>query len=298
MVSAIAAAGATITGSALCVWTSALTNDSLLKGDGNTLYRVNYSSPTALTLVQPSTWIDDAQSADSYKLMFDRFALASDFSHMCLDDKDDPEVVYWYNNGNRQFLSPNDNGEYEGKFQFIARTPSDYTVKWVSGSPYLYIFPCDDDARGIFYEYIPLINNMTEYVTGTATCANAATAVTGTSTDWDGYLSTTYDFYLRFDGDGVGSDSKWYKISTYTGDDSITLASAYGGATKTAQPYTISRVSLYPAKYDTALVYGAALRMDPNNNDAARWASVYGMYLPAFKGRLNTIIGERSRGKK
>ena len=290
----VANGGATIVGVATA-WTSANSNDGLLKAtDTETVFRVAYSGALVLTMGSPATWVDAALTAKGYRIIFDRYALVSDFGHMVIDDIDDPEAVYWWTGGARQHLTPQDNGEFERDFSFAYGTPDKYTVKYIDTDPYMYIWPADDITRSIFYEYIPMITGLTEYTTGTASCTNGATAVTGTSTDWDGYLSTTEDYYLRFDGDGTGSASVWYKISTYTGDTSITLSSAYNGATKSAASYTISKVSKYPAKYDTALIYGAALRVDPSNTDAQRWANIYLSLMPTMKG----IDGSRIQGKK
>lgn len=292
------AAGAT---GASTAWTSALTDDSLFKADDeNGIYRVTYSSGTSLLFSLPSTWQDDAVAAgSSYELMFDRFALASDFSHMVEDDKENPEVVHWYNNGGPAWLIPEDNGEYTRDFIFQASTPGFYTVKWVSGAPYLYIRPCDDTGRVIYYDYIPNLTPLAEHAEGTATCTADATAVSA-GTEFQDFLGTaganlaTEDYYFSFDGDGTGQERRWYKISACASDTALTLDSAYLGTTKTAQPYTISKISKYPAKFDTALMYGAALRIDPNAKDADRWSALYTAAVSGHRG----VDGRRIHGQK
>ena len=107
----VAAAGSTITG-ASTAWTSDNSNDSLFKADDEEVaYRVTYTAGTTLTLSQPSTWVDDAVSAGSYKLMFDRFALASDFSHMIEDDAEEPETLFYWTSNGRAYLYPEDVSE-------------------------------------------------------------------------------------------------------------------------------------------------------------------------------------------
>jgi hypothetical protein len=285
----VAAAGSTVTG-ASTVWTSANSNNGLLKSDDeDTVYRVTYSAATTLTLSDPSAWIDDAVSAGNYRLIFDRFALASDFDRIVEDDEQEPEAVYYYTGGNRAYLNPKDNGEYERDFSYTYGTPGDYTVKYVNGDPYLYISPCDDSARRIFYQYIPSLLPMSEYTASTIlTLAHDGTAVTSNASVWSDtkFVDTaTYDYYFRIDTDGTGSASMWYKISVILTDTTLTLADTYSGTAISSgtSAYTISRISEYPAKYDQALLYGGALRLDPNNQDAKKWESIVMMLLPAYK---------------
>ena len=200
---------------------------------------------------------------------------------MVIDSQSAPEAVYWQSSGNPCFLIPMDNGLYDQKVSFTHATPNYYTVKYVYGVPYIYISPADTTSRAIFYNYVPELEPMTEYTTGTASCTTATTAVTGSSTQWAGYIDTNLEYYLRFDGDGTGSESKWYKINTTSGlaAATITLSDTYGGATKSSAAYTISMVSRWPTRYDSPMIYGAALRIDPEATGAQRWASHYASAL-------------------
>lgn len=301
-------AGTTITGISTA-WTSALTNGSLFKlASHNTVYRVNYSSGTELTLVQPSAWIEATVAladADTYRILFDRYALASDFSHIVMDDVEEPEAVYsWSANSgaSRFFLRPKDFGQYQKEFNFTSAQasgfPAQYSVNYVNGLPYMYIWPCDSTSRAIFYQYIPQITPMQE-VTGTAACTTATTAVT-TDTDITSYLNTAETWYIRFDGDGAGSNSKWYEIASYSGT-SITLSTALLEASKSGSAYTLCNASKWPARFDKAIIYGAALLADPNAQDAARWMQVYGTIVPRQKAidgtrRLSQRVASPMKG--
>jgi hypothetical protein len=111
---------------------------------------------------------------------------------------------------------------------------------------------------------------MTEYRTGTiTTLANAGTAVTGADTDFDGYGSTSYVYYLRIDRDGVGDSSVWYKISTFDSNTGITLASAYKGTSISSgiEEYTISMIPLMPYSFQDWILYLACVHAAIDEND-------------------------------
>ncbi len=278
-------------------WTQANSDGALFKADDEeTVYRVSYGTGMSLTLSDPSSWVDDDVSAGSYRLLFDRYALPSDFSHMAEDDEDDPEVVYYYSGTGRQFLEPRDNGQFEKEFSFIYGTPANYTVKWIDSDPYIYIWPCDDDTRRIFYRYIPQLQPMVEFTTGTASCNMDSTAVTGSGTFWGDFIDTTAnDYYFRFDVDGTGQASQWYKITSITNDTALVLDSNYTGeANRSGENYTISMVPKWPPKYDRAIMYTAAYMVDPSNTDAARWEKIAASIIPGW----NSVFGKRIYNKR
>lgn len=274
-------------------WTSANSNNLLLKVSGNDeLYRVTYSSGTALTLDR--TWVEtDISSTDTgYTLYQDRYALASDFDHMILDPN---RAVYYWSGGNKVYLKYRSPEDFEAGQVITPGTPSYYTIKWVSGDPYLYIDGPDTSSRTLEYAYIPTLKRMAEYTTGTiTTLANAGTAVTGSGTNFDGFVTdtTAYDYYFRIDGDGTGADSKWYKISSAGSDTGITLSDAYEGTAISSgtSAYTISVVSLLPPGLDLALLYGAALigAIDQTNNSQIKaWSAMYEKAVTQFKSIEN-----------
>lgn len=288
-------AGTTITGASTS-WTEANSDGSLLKADDTeTVFRVGYSAGTTLSLTAPSTWVDDAVTAGDYRLMFDRYTLASDFDSIVQDDIEDPEVVHYWTGGGRQRLEPQDNGEYERDFSFNRGIPAKYTIKHTDGTYYMHLWPCDDDTRQIFYDYIPTVLPMVEVTAGTATVALDATAVTGTSTFWGNFIDTTVnDYYFRFDIDGEGQASEWYKITSVTTDEALVLSTAYtGDAARTAKEYTISMIPKWPAKYDTAILYTAVYKLEPRKVDADRWAQIASTIIPGWK----SYFGRRIHGR-
>jgi len=288
---------ASIVGDSDCVWTEALTDDGILKADDEeAIYRVTYSSATSLTLSAPAAWVDDDVADGGYRLMFDRYALPTDFMDMPEDDKEDPEVVYYNTGGGRAHIEPVDNGEYERDFSFNHGTPAHYTIKWVSNDPYMYIWPCDTDSRQLYYDYIPQLHPMIEVTAGSATSTLDSTAITGTSTFWGNFIDTTVnDYYFRFDIDGTGQASEWYKIASVTTDEALVLSTAYtGDAARATKPYTISMIPKWPAKYDTAMLYTAAYKMEPNKIDSDRWGAIASTLIPGWK----SYFGRRIYGRR
>ena len=131
--------------------------------------------------------------------------------------------------------------------------------------------------------------------------ANGGTAVTGSNTDFDGFVTdtSTYDYYFRLDRDGTGSSSVWYKISTAASDTSLTLSDSYTGTAVSAASlaFTISHVSLLPAGLDLAMVYGAAMvgAIDQSNNAQLQgWIASYAKILTQYR----TVEGNLNYGKQ
>lgn len=269
----------TLTGDST-VWTSANSNNCLIKISGyDEVYRCTYVGATSLTIDR--SWIGtDISSNTDYTLFQDRYALASDFDRMILDSD---HCVYYWDQGNRVYLKYREPDVFEEKQTTTPNKPSYYTVKWVNDDPYLYIDSPDNDDRTINYIYIPSLKRMEEYTTGTiTTLANGGTAVTGSGTDFDGFVDdvTNYTYYFRIDTDGTGAKSKWYKISTAASGTSLTLSDAYGGTAISGgtSTYTISRVSLLPAGLDLAILYGAAIASATDQNNTVQlqgWAVLY-----------------------
>ena len=143
---------------------------------------------------------------------------------------------------------------------------------------------------------------MSEYVTGTiTTLANAGTAVTGSSTDFDGFVTdtTNFDYYFRLDRDGTGSASKWYKISTAASDTSLTLSDAYTGTAVSggSLAFTISHISSLPVGLDLAMVYGVAAvsAIDQTNQTQIQgWAAMYTKIVDQYRA----VEGKLDYGKQ
>ena len=276
-------------------WTSANSNNMRIKVSGyDEIYRCTYSAATTLTIDR--SWVGtDISSNTDYSLFQDRYALASDFDRMILDPD---HCVYYWSSGTPVYLKYRNPDIFEAKQVITPTYPAYYTIKWINGDSYLFLDPPDNTSRTIEYLYIPSLKRMSEYTTGTiSTLANGGTAITGSSTDFDGFVTdtTNYDYYFRIDGDGTGANSKWYKISTAASDTSLTLSDAYAGTAISggSSTYTISMVSLLPAGLDLALVYGGAIAssIDQNNDLQIKgWSIEYNKILNqymAIEGKLD-----------
>lgn len=303
-----ATSSTTITG-ASTAWTSANSNNLLLKVSGyDEIYRNTYVSATSGTIDR--AWVGtNISSNTTYSLYQDRYAVASDYDRLILDP--DKSVYYW-SGGQRIYLRYRNPDVFEKQQVFTPNFPAHYTIKYLTGGdPYIFIDPPDTSSRTLFYVYMPTLFRMSEYTTGTITAlANGGTAVTGSSTDFDGFVTdtTNYDYYFRLDRDGTGSASRWYKISSAGSDTAITLSDAYAGTAVSggSLAFTISHVSSLPAGLDLAMVYGAAIVSAIDQTNKAQvdgWVASYAKIVDQYravegkldysKQRIHTIY-ERS----
>lgn len=258
-------------------WTTAHTN-MLLRVDGaDAIYRMTFEAGTSLTFQDSLTWIGSSGTGLSYTLFQDRYQLPTDFSHMLADDPQDPHVVYRWVGGQKIYLDPKIEEEYDREDAHGVGTPHAYLVKWLRELPYLYITLSADSAEIVGYSYIPQLTTLTEYTTGTATF-NTTTAVTADSgtTTWSANVDTSANtYYIRNEADGTGSNSKWVKISSVSGASALTLAEAWTHTSGTGQSYTISEISKWPARFDDAMLYKTALILDPDNVNITKWNQIY-----------------------
>lgn len=275
----------TVTGSSTA-WTSANSNNLLFKHDSfDEVYRVTYVSAASLTL--NTAWSEGTVTAGgTYQLAQDRYALASDFDEMAEDPN---KSVYYWSGGTKQYLEYLTQDQWDEQFNFtLSSSPGFFTIKWLDGTAYIHLLQIPDSTFNIYYDYVPRLTALTEYTTGSASCTNGATAVTGTSTDFDGFVTGSDTYYLRFDGDGTGSNSVWYQVSSASSDTAITLSTAYGGATKTTASYTISKLSLFPPALDLAVIYRAAALSGTTQDNAIQiqaWDAFYTRVAAQFHGR-------------
>lgn len=268
------ATGSTTVIGASTSWTSGLSDAYLNVSGYNRLNRVTYTAGTALTFKNSLTWTESSGSGKSYTLLQDRYQLASDFSYLSTDNPENPNSVFYYVNGYRVQLSPVTNQEYD---RIVVPTTSaffsQYTQKWESGNPYLYIYPFPLNVDIIGYQYMPVLTAMSEYTTGTITLTTG-TAVVGSSTLFSS-LDSTDTWYLRNDADGTGSASLWYQVSSFSGNSAATLSSAFAGTSGAGITYTICNASKWPARFDDTMLYKACLVMDPDNVQSPKWTSLY-----------------------
>lgn len=270
------------------------TDDMLIKVDGyDEIYRATYAGATSITIDR--SWVGtDISSSTGYVLYQDRYALPSDFDRL-IEDPD--ECVYYWSDGVKVYLEYLSWGELQSRQTYVVGTaPDSYCVKWVKDTPYLYINTPTTSAMTIFFEYIPSLARMTEYTTGTiTTLANSGTAVTGSGTAFDDYVTdiTEYNYYFRIDGDGTGGASKWYKVTSAGSATALTLTDAYEGTAISTgtETFTICRDSLLPAGLDLAIVYGAALisAVDQDSKtQMSAWGSIYTTAVNNYKKKENT----------
>lgn len=259
-------------------WTSGNSNNRLIDISGSdTVYRVTYSAGTDLAYQDSLTWTASSGTGKTYNLFTDRYSPASDFSHMVADDRDEPHVVYRFLDGNKVYLEPLSEEEFNRNDALTTGTPWGYQVRWIKENPYLYITLAADSQQAIGYSYIPTLSPLRDYKVGTALFATstAITADSGT-TSWLVNVTTgTNNYYIRNDADGTGSSSKWIKISSVSGTSALTLASAWSYTTGATQNYTISEASKWPMRFDDAMIYRAALILDPDNVQTQKFNSLY-----------------------
>lgn len=281
----ISASGTTITGGDTSpVWTSANSEGFLFKENSNDLIaRVGYTGATTLTFENSLAWPHDAVDEGSYQILLDRYSLASDFGRMMVDIVDDGQVV-WYGKGQgRMYLDPLTPGDYDRDFAWAHGEPSEYTIKkdFASDTYYLYINPPDTTTRIIFYNYIPVLSNLDEYVTGTCTFASS-TSVEGSGTTWTALDADSYDYYIRNDADGTGGSSLWFKISSITDADTLVLTATFTGTTGAGATYTIAKVSKYPAGIDRAIMALCAYIVEPDVKMKSHWLNLYMMDIQGY----------------
>jgi len=261
---------------ATTVWTSAH-EDYLIKVNGyDRLYRVSYSAATLLTSKNSLSWIGSTGSGLTYTLFQDKYQLASDFAYMVEDDPTDPKVVSRYLSNSQLFLEPKDNDEFELDFNGIIGDVWAYTVKWISEVPYILVLSAPSTADILRYWYIPQLTTLTEYTTGTVTFTTGTAVVAAGAPLWSTNVNTSANtYYIRNDADGTGSASKWAKISTVANDTALTLSGAFSFTSGTGISYTISEISKWPARFDDAILYKAALIADPDNAQTQKWTGLY-----------------------
>src|SRR3990167_3401065 len=258
-------------------WTSANSDGRLIEISGrDTIYRVTFAAGTSITFQDSLTWTAASGSGLTYTLYTDRYTLASDFSHMLADDPDDPHVVYRYLSGNKVYLDPLSEEEFNKNDSSAVGMPYGYQMRWIKETAYLYITLAADSAEIIGYSYIPQLTTLTEYTTGTATFTTGTAVIGAGSPSWLVNVTTgTNTYYIRNDADGTGSNSKWGKISSVANATALTLSAAWAFTSGTGITYTISEVSKWPSRFDDAILYKAALIADPDNVQIDKWKGLY-----------------------
>lgn len=256
-------------------WTSVFNNFYIKVNGFDRLYRVTFSDNTLLTFQNSLAWTEGTTSGGSYSLFQDRYQLPSDFAYMIMDDPEDANVVSRYVSNAQLFLDPLNNDEFERQFNGIIGDLWAYTIKWISETPYLFVLSAPGTADILRYWYIPQLTTLTEYTTGTVTFATT-TVVVFSGANLASINTSVNTYYIRNDVDGTASSSKWAKIlSVDSTGGTVTLSSAWGYTSGAGQTYTISEISKWPARFDDAMIYKAALIADPDGDQVRKWQALY-----------------------
>lgn len=258
-------------------WTSANSEGRLIDISGSdTIYRVTFTAGTDLAFQDSLTYTASSGTGKTYTLFTDRYALPTDFSHIIADDPEDPHVVYRFLSGNKVYLDPLSEQEFNRDDSLTTGTPWGYQIRWIKELPYLYLTNAATVAEILGYSYIPQLSTLTEYTTGLAVFTTGTAVVVGTAASWLVNVTTgTNTYYIRNDADGTGSNSKWGKISSVANATALTLSAAWAFTSGTGITYTISEISKWPARFDDAILYKTALILDPDNIQNEKWNNVY-----------------------
>lgn len=271
----ITAGDTSITGSGT-VWTSGMTNRKIRINGNPNVYTFTYVSSTTGT-VSPALSGDSNVSGAGYVIFDDDYSLASDFNRFLSGGS-----LYKYRSGRPYVIDEASERKWRDEYSIDT---SDEVVRCrlrgfdTSMNRVVEINPAPQTAISLPYDYIKHLTPMTEYRTGyVSAITNGATGVTGSGTDWDGYVSSSYTYYFRMDKDGVGDSSVWYKVSSATNDTTLVLASNYNGTTVASgnEEYTICMIPLLPYEFQDWMIYLAAMNsgIDQNDPSAQGWIAM------------------------
>lgn len=253
----ISASSTSLTGSGT-TWTSGMTatNGYKIKFNGNdNIYTFTYASATTATISPALSGSTDI-SAGSYELFRDTYSLASDFDRFLINGG-----LEYNRAGQPDIIRSTSEDEWKKDFQAQSQDiPCRMRVLGTedsNGYKQVQINPPPKKATLLPYDYIMKLTPMTEYTTGyITTLANGGTAVTGSGTDFDGYIQTGYTYYFRIDSDGTGDESVWYQVASAGSNTALTLSDAYGGTAISSgtSSYTISMVPQLPSEFHDVLL--------------------------------------------
>ena len=265
---AVNAASSNVTGSGT-VWVTGMTGRKIKINSSPNIYTFTYVTGTTGTISPVFSGNNDVTGA-GYTIYDDDYALASDFDRFLKGGS------LFKMRSNRPFVI-DEASERTWRDEFTS-DPSDETKRCrirgfdSSMNRLCEINPPPSTSIALPYDYVKFLPPMTEYRTGYITdLANGVAAVTGSGTDFDGYGSTSYTYYLRIDRDGIGDSSVWYKISAFDSDIGITLAENYDGTSiaSATEEYTISMIPLLPYQFHDWMIYLAAVESAVDAEDPA-----------------------------
>lgn len=264
-------------------------SDYLFKvtNDGQ-VYTFSFESTTSATLGREftGTTISDA----SYTLWKEKYSLGADFGNF---PDGVNEAMYYYEGGQRTYLKEADETTWADKYSTIPGDPTHYKLSNTQDSndcEEVLITPPTDNDIYIHYDYRKQLVGLSEYITGTASAATGDATISGNGTAWDGNLDTSnYTYYFRFDDDGTGASSVWYKITDAVSACAATISPSYAGSEKADVNYTVSPIPKTPAKLDLYLLYKICANGIANQSDP-----LYQYYFGLANGVLVKYINKQA----
>ena len=262
------AASTSITGSGT-TWVTGMTGRKIKINGNSNIYTFTFVTATTAT-ISPAFSGDNNTSGAGYTIFDDDYSLTSDFDRFLKGGS------LFKMRSNKPFVITEASerlwrDEYTSKLSDETRRCRvrgfDTSLNRVAE-----INPPPQTAISLPYDYIKFLAPMTEYRTGYITdLTNGLAAVTGSGTDFDGYISSSYIYYFRIDRDGVGDSSVWYKITSAGSDIAITLASVYNGTTiaSATEEYTISMIPALPYQFHDWMIYLSAVESAVDSEDPA-----------------------------
>jgi hypothetical protein len=246
-----------------------MTNRKIRIGSNPNIYTFTYVSATTGT-ISPVFSGDSNVSGAGYTIYDDDYSLTSDFDRFLKGGS------LFKMRSNRPFVI-SETSERDWRESFTS-DPSDEIARCrirgfdSSLNRVIELNPPPSTAINLPYDYVKFLVPMTEYRTGTVSAlTNGAAAVTGSGTDFDGYISSSYTYYFRIDRDGVGDSSVWYKVTSAASDTALTLSSVYNGTTIASgvEDYTLCMIPMLPYQFQDWMIYLAAIESAVDSEDPA-----------------------------
>lgn len=255
-----------------------------IKFAGNdTVYDViAYSNTTSVT-ISPALWGTQNLSGASYSLYQPNYPLARNF-----DRFPKPGGVYRWAGGRKQILPEVQYANYVNDFYSSTASTPDRTRLVgadTKGAMQVELIPAPKIAAVYGYDYLKAVAPLSEDTKGTISSIGAGgTTVNASGANFTS-IGTDGTYFFRVNEAGVGSDSKWYRILAVSGDNTLTLATAYASSAVTTATYTIARAPEFPSRLHIGVVYGAlrALTVDQTDPNAQFYHVQYASVLSDAK---------------
>ena len=253
--------GTAVTGSSTA-FADSMVGRKIKFSSNEAVYTVNsVTSATSLGLLE-SLLGEDNLSSDSYVIYEPKYTLASDFDRFPSDGG-----VYKWQGGKKVVLPEIHYQEYNQNFQPTPQeNQSNVRLAGTNtlGTQMVELVQAPSKAKNYGYDYVRQLKPLTMSTAGTIVISSAGTTVSGTSTK---FTEVTTGSYLRIDGNGIGNDSKWYKISSITNDTSLRLASTFDGSAVSGASYTVSSAPDMPSRLHSGCIWGALRNLTVDQND-------------------------------